>query len=56
MDAQLHIVITRLVDKAQRMHNYSDMQEKRKGVVELVGALGNYATYFNDAEFMKFMH
>lgn len=55
-DAQLHIVIARLVDSAQRMQNQSDLQEKRDGAVELVGALDNYATYFSDAEFVKPVH
>ncbi len=55
-DAQLHIIIARLVGSAQRMQSQSDVQEKRNGAVELVGALDNYATYFSDAEFVKPVH
>ena len=55
-DAQLHIVIARLVDSAQRMHSHSEVQEKRKGAVQLVGALDDYAKYFNDTEFVKPVH
>ncbi len=55
-DAQLHIVIARLVDSAQQMKNPSAVQEKRKGAVQLVGALGDYAKYFSDADFVKPVH
>ncbi|WP_205341726.1 hypothetical protein [Denitrificimonas caeni] len=55
-DAQLHIVIARLIDSAEVMQKRSDLQDKRKGAVQLVGALDSYATYFNDAEFAKPVH
>lgn len=55
-DAQLHIVIARLIDSAQQMQQSSDVAEKRKGAVQLVGALNNYATFFNDADFVRPVH
>lgn len=55
-DAQLHIVIARLMDSAQLMEKDGDMQEKRNGAIQLVGALDSYATYFEDANFVKPAH
>ena len=55
-DGQLHIIIAGLVDSAQRMQNQSDMQEKRKGAVQLVGALDDYAKHFNNVEFVQLVH
>jgi hypothetical protein len=55
-DAQLHIVLARLIDSAQRMQKHSDVKEKRQGAVQLLGALNNYATYFNDEDFVKPVH
>ena len=55
-DAQLHIVIARLMDSAQVMEKNSDLQEKRNGAVQLVGALDSYAQYFEDANFVKPVH
>jgi len=55
-DAQLHIVIARLMDSAQVMEKNSDIQEKRNGAVQLVGALDSYAQYFEDADFAEPVH
>lgn len=55
-DAQLHIVIYRMMDSAQVMEKNSDIQEKRNGAVQLVGALDSYAQYFEDANFVKPVH
>ncbi len=55
-DAQLHIVIARLVDSAQHIEKHSEIEEKRKGAVELIGALDSYDTYFSDADFVKPVH
>lgn len=55
-DAQLHIVIARLMDSAQHIQTHSDIQEKRNGAIHLLGALDSYATYFSDAEFVKPAH
>lgn len=55
-DAQLHIVIARLMNGAQLIQGKSDLQDKRKGAVQLVGALNDYAKYFSDADFVKPVH
>lgn len=55
-DAQLHIVIYRMMDSAQVMEKDGDIQEKRNGAVQLVGALDSYAQYFEDANFVKPVH
>lgn len=55
-DAQLHIVIARLMDSAQLIQGKSDLQEKRKGAVQLVGTLNDYAKHFSDADFVKPVH
>ena len=55
-DAQLHIVIARLMDSAQLIQGKSDLQDKRKGAVQMVGALNDYAKYFSDANFVKPVH
>ena len=55
-DAQLHIVIARLIDSAEHMQKHSDLKDKRQGAVQLLGALNNYATYLSDAEFVQPEH
>ena len=55
-DAQLHIVIARLMDGAQLIQSEGDLQDKRKGAVKLVGALHDYAKYFSDTGFVQPVH
>lgn len=55
-DAQLHIVIHRMLDSAQVMEKPSAIEEKREGAVQLIGALESYAKYFSDADFIKPAH
>ena len=55
-DAQLHIVIARLMDSAQVMEKQNDLQVKNEAAVKLVGALNSYADYFEDASFVKPVH
>lgn len=55
-DEQLHIVIYRMMDSAQIMEKSSDMQEKRNGAVQLIGALDSYADYFSDDKFVRPAH
>lgn len=56
VDAQLHIVIARLMDGAQLIQSEGDLQGKRKGAVKLVAALHDYAKYFSDAGFVQPVH
>ncbi|RUO44146.1 hypothetical protein CWE15_02980 [Aliidiomarina taiwanensis] len=50
-DAQLHIVIARMMVSAQTMEQNSDLAEKRQAAVALVGALHSYADFFVDEDF-----
>ena len=52
-DAQLHIVIARLMDGAQSIEKNNEVEEKRKGAEKLVGALDSYADYFSDDAFVR---
>lgn len=55
-DAQLHIVIARLMNGAQLIEKNSAIEEKRQGAVQLIGALDGYAEYFSDDKFVKPVH
>lgn len=48
-DEQLHLIIADLLDAADKMEMSAGNDYRRDGAVQAVGALGNYATYFNDA-------
>ena len=55
-DAQLHIVIARLMNGAQLIEKNNAIEEKRQGAVQLIGALDGYAEYFSDDKFVKPVH
>lgn len=55
-DAQLHLVIADLMTGADVMQGKTTGQARRNGAIRVVGALNNYATYFNDPEFEKLGH
>lgn len=55
-DAQLHRVIADLMAGASVMQGKDADQARRNGAIRVVGALNNYATYFNDPEFEKLGH
>lgn len=50
-DAQLHIVIARMMVSAQTMEQDTDLAAKRQAAVALVGALHSYADFFVDEDF-----
>lgn len=52
-DAQLHIVIARMLTSAQVMEQEDALYAKKEAVVKLVGALNTYAEYFEDEDFVK---
>lgn len=53
-DAQLHLIIARMLAGAEAMSGAQTGQ--RDGAVKVVGALGDYATYFADASFKPLDH
>lgn len=55
-DAQLHLIIADLMAGAHTMHGEDQSQPRRNGAIRVVGALNNYATYFEDASFEKLSH
>ncbi|QJD58278.1 hypothetical protein HG264_04825 [Pseudomonas sp. gcc21] len=55
-DAQLHLVIADLMTAAKVMQGEVADQAQRFGAIRMVGALNNYATYFDDAGFEKLSH
>lgn len=55
-DAQLHLIIAELMSGANTMQGKVESQARRDGAIKVVGALNNYATYFDDPTFDKFDH
>lgn len=55
-DAQLHLVIAQLLAGADAMKGETQDQPRRDGAVQVVGALNDYATYFEDPTFEKLQH
>lgn len=52
-DAQLHLIIADLMAAANALHGKDQSQARRDGAIRVVGALNNYATYFEDESFEK---
>lgn len=55
-DAQLHLIVADLLDAADKMEMGAGNDFRRDGAVQVVGALENYATYFNDAGWVALQH
>ncbi len=55
-DAQLHLVIAQLVAGANTMQSKVQGQARRDGAMRVVGALNDYATYFEDPAFEELKH
>jgi len=52
-DAQLHLIINDLVEGSTMMENKPSAQD---GAVRVIGAIGDYATYFDDPNFKPMKH
>ncbi|RLQ22258.1 hypothetical protein DWB85_08200 [Seongchinamella sediminis] len=52
-DAQLHLIISQLMEGSAAMENNANA---RAGAVKVVGAMENYATYFDDPDFTAIKH
>lgn len=52
-DAQLHLVIADLMTGSSAMENKTNA---RDGAVKVIGAIENYATYFDDPDFKSIKH
>lgn len=55
-DAQLHLIIADLMASAKAMQGEAENQVRRDGAIRMVGALNNYATYFDDKSFETLDH
>lgn len=55
-DAQLHIVVAELLAGAEGMAGGVKGTPRRDGAVRIIGALDNYAAYFEDAGFQPIAH
>lgn len=53
-DAQLHLVIARMLEGADGMSG--DAGHRRQGAVTVLGALQDYASYFDDPQFSPIRH
>lgn len=47
-DAQLHLIIARLLDGASAMAGRQSGVPRRQGAIRVIGALQDYGTYFDD--------
>lgn len=55
-DAQLHLVIADLLEGVAAMEGKTAHGSPRDGAVKVVGALDDYATYFDDPQFEPIRH
>jgi hypothetical protein len=55
-DVQLHLIVADLLDAADKMDLGVGNDFRRDAAVQAVGALENYATYFNDTGWVALRH
>lgn len=55
-DAQLHLIVADLLAGAEQMAGKVKKAKRQNGAVKVIGALDNYARYFDDANFRPIKH
>jgi hypothetical protein len=55
-DAQLHLIVADLLAGAEQMAGKSKDAKRQGGAVKVIGALDNYAKYFDDPKFKPIKH
>jgi hypothetical protein len=55
-DAQLHLIVAELLEGADQMAGKVKGVKRQSGAIRIIGALDNYATYFEDAGFKPITH
>lgn len=55
-DAQLHIIIARLLASVNEIEKSTDLKEKNTETINIVKTLSSYARHFDDESFSKPMH
>lgn len=55
-DAQLHLIVADLLAGSEQMAGKIKKAKRQDGAIKIIGALGNYATYFDDPKFKPIAH
>lgn len=55
-DAQLHLIVADLLAGAEQMAGKVKKAKRQNGAVKVIGALDNYARYFDDPHFKPIKH
>jgi hypothetical protein len=55
-DEQLHIIVADMMAGVRQMSDSADATVARSGAIRVIGALGNYARYFDDPTFKPLEH
>lgn len=55
-DAQLHLIVADLLAGAEQMAGKVKKAKRQDGAVKVIGALEQYATYFDDPQFKPIAH
>lgn len=55
-DAQLHLIVADLLAGSEQMAGKIKKAKRQDGAVKVIGALENYATYFDDPQFKPIAH
>lgn len=55
-DAQLHLIVAELLAGAEQMAGKVKQAKPQGGAVKIIGALDNYASYFDDPKFKPIAH
>ena len=55
-DAQLHLIIAQMLEGAEAMEGKLKKVKRENGAVKVIGALENYATYFDDPDWKPIKH
>jgi hypothetical protein len=51
-DAQLHLILSKLMDAAQEMRHTTDLSHARRAAIQAINALNAYPEYFDDPSFV----
>lgn len=51
-DAQLHLILSKLMDAAQEMRHTTDLSHARRAAIQAINALNAYPEHFDDPSFV----
>ncbi|ODS51056.1 MAG: hypothetical protein ABS42_00445 [Bdellovibrio sp. SCN 50-8] len=55
-DAQLHVVLSKIISGSKRMKDGKNLDERRAGAIEVLGALDSYNKYFDHPGWKSIEH